>query len=58
MDMQEAKDTLVASVMTNAHALQKAVLLLADADPAIASGLKEILQASETYVFARMNRRH
>ncbi len=54
MDMQEARDTLVSAVMNNAGSLQKALNLLGDTDPAVANALKEILQASETYVFARV----
>lgn len=57
MDMQEAKNTLVSAVMNNAGSLQKAVKLLDDTDPAVANAIKEILQASETYVFARMVKR-
>ena len=53
MDMQEAKNALVSAVMNNAGSLQKALSLLGDTDPAVTNAIKEILQASETFVFSR-----
>jgi hypothetical protein len=57
MDMQEARNTLVSAVMNNAGALQKALTLLGDKDPALSKALKEVLEASEHYVFARTAKR-
>ena len=55
MDMQEARNTLVSAVMNNAGSLQRAAKLLDETDPAVASAIKEILQASEAYVFSRVS---
>ena len=58
MELQAAKDTLISTVMNNAGTLQKALGLLKDRDPAVASALGEILKATETLVFARMTSRN
>lgn len=55
MDMQTAKNELITAVMSNSGALQKALILLQGKDDEVTSALTEILQASETYVFARIN---
>lgn len=53
--MQTAKNELITAVMSNSGALQKALILLQGKDDEVTSALTEILQASETYVFARIN---
>lgn len=55
MDMQTAKNELITAVMSNSGALQKALILLQGKDDEVTTALAEILQASETYVFARIN---
>jgi len=45
--MEQARDLLVSSVLSNAGVLQKAVLLLAKEDTSAADGLTRILQAGE-----------
>lgn len=55
MDKQTAQNELITAVMSNSGALQKALILLQGKDDEVTSALAEILQASETYVFARVN---
>lgn len=46
--MEQASDALISIVVKNAAPLQRAALLLAEADPAIADGLSQIVEATET----------
>lgn len=55
MDKQTAQNELLTAVMNNSGALQKALILLKGKDDVATAALTEILQASETYVFARIN---
>lgn len=55
MDKQTAQNALLTAVMNHSGALQKALLLLKGKDDGVTTALAEILQASETYVFARIN---
>lgn len=55
MEKQEAQRALLSAVMNNSGPLQKALLLLQGKDDEVTTALSEILQASETYVFTRLN---
>lgn len=50
--MEQASDALISIVMKNASPLQRAALLVANADPAIADGLSQIVEATETLAVA------
>lgn len=50
--MEQASDALISIVMKNASPLQRAALLLAKADPAIADGISQIVEATETLAVA------